>query len=316
MIRGRRVSGYTLIEILGAFFIMTIILTLVTGIFVENGRQRAAALGMMKERLSATAAIDQFAQDVEGAVFLIDSSGRRPDENPWRFQAEDYGELGARSLRFVTQNAPAANRGLHASGWVEVVYFIEDDSEEKKTLWRWVAPRPPTEADTDFPRSSDEGAMRVALDISEFGIRFLDLEGEWLDEWDAAYQAPTSPLPTAVEVNLRLMRDARLGESEEGLESVPGPLHTRRVVLQMPPFDVNALIELGGDASDEEIDCFTIADCISEGDSTWYQTELEDDCGGDEELCDLLSASDTNCWDEIERYYPDLAAAAPETCAE
>jgi type II secretory pathway component PulJ len=316
MIRGPRVSGYTLIEILGAFFIMTIILTLVTGIFVENGRQRAAALGMMKERLSATAAIDQFAQDVESALFLTDPSGRRPDENPWRFQAEDFGELGARSLRFVTQNAPAANRGLHASGWVEVVYFVEADEEEKKTLWRWVAPRPPMEAEADFPRSSDEGAMRVALDVSEFGIRFMGLEGDWVDEWDAAYQSPTTPLPAAVEVNLRLLRDARLGESEEGLEMVPGPLHTRRVVLLMPPLDVNALIELGGGTSGEELDCFTIADCISEGDATWYQSELEDDCGGDDELCDLLSASDANCWDDIERNYPDLAALAPETCAE
>ena len=86
MIRGSRVSGYTLIEILGAFFIMTIILTLVTGIFVENGRQRAAALGMMKESLSAAAAINQFAQDVESAVFLTVPTGQRPDENPWRLE--------------------------------------------------------------------------------------------------------------------------------------------------------------------------------------------------------------------------------------
>jgi hypothetical protein len=316
MIRGSRVSGYTLIEILGAFFIMTIILTLVTGIFVENGRQRAAALGMMKESLSAAAAINQFAQDVESAVFLTVPTGQRPDENPWRFQADDFGELGARSLRFVTQNAPAANRGLHASRWVEVVYFVEEDEEQKKTLWRWVAARPPAEPDAEFPRATDEGAMRIALDVSEFGIRFLDLEGTWLDEWDAAYQSPTSPLPAAIEGSLRLMRDARLGESEEGLAMVPGPLHTRRVVIQMPPLNVNALIELGGGASGEDVECFTIADCIGEGDSAWYQAELDDDCGGDEELCDLLFASDTSCWSEIERNYPELAARTPETCAE
>jgi type II secretory pathway component PulJ len=315
MNRGSRVSGYTLIEILGAFFIMTIILTLVTGIFVENGRQRAAALGMMKESLSATAAIDQFAQDVEGALFVTDTSGRRPDEYAWRFQADGYGELGAQSLRFVTQNAPAANRGLHASSWVEVVYFVEEDAAEQKTLWRWVASRPPVDANADFPRATDEGAMRIALDVNEFGIRFLDLEGAWLDDWDAAYQSPNTPLPSAVEINLRLMRDARLGESEEGLEMVPGPLHTRRVVLQMPPIDVNALIELGGGLAEGEIQCFTIADCIDEGDAEWYQTELDDDCGGDEDLCDLLSTSDTSCWDEIERNYPDVAAVAPTTCA-
>ena len=98
-LRNRR-SGYTLIEILGAFFIMTIILTLVTGIFVENGRQRAAALALIRESLSATAVLDQVSQDLEAAIFLKDSSGRQPDEYAWRFFADDYGELGSQSIRF------------------------------------------------------------------------------------------------------------------------------------------------------------------------------------------------------------------------
>ncbi|MBW1884806.1 MAG: prepilin-type N-terminal cleavage/methylation domain-containing protein, partial [Deltaproteobacteria bacterium] len=99
MSRSLRHRGYTLIEILGAFFIMTIILTLVTGIFAENGRQRAAALGLMRESLSAAATLDQLAQDLESALFLTNKAGRRPDENPWRFLSEGLGETGAVALR-------------------------------------------------------------------------------------------------------------------------------------------------------------------------------------------------------------------------
>ena len=58
MSRPSRKGGYTLIEILASFFSMTIILTLVTGISVENGRQRAAALGPLQAGLPATAALD------------------------------------------------------------------------------------------------------------------------------------------------------------------------------------------------------------------------------------------------------------------
>jgi type II secretory pathway component PulJ len=309
-----RRTGYTLIEILGAFFIMTIILTLVTGIFVENGRQRAAALAMMRESLSAAAALDHISQDVEGALFLSDSSDGPPDEYAWRFLTEGYGDLGAHSIRFVTQNAPVNNRGLHASGWIEIAYFLEEDDVGELTLWRWVAPRPPNEANTRFPSAGDDGAMRVALDVNEFGLRFLDPEGEWLDEWDSTFQTPLAPLPRAVEVNLRLNREARLGESEEGLETVPGPLHTRRIALPMPPINVQTLLSLAEEGVAGEEGCFTVAQCLAEGDRGWYQEELEDDCGGDDRLCDLLAASETTCWSEIDSSYPGVADRAPETC--
>ncbi len=315
MSRPFRHRGFTLIEILGAFFVMTIILTLVTGIFVENGRQRAAALELMRESLSAAATLDQLAQDLEGALFLANKTGRRPDENPWRFLSEGLGETGAVAVRFVTQNAPLGNRAQHASGWVEVAYFLEEDRSGDVVLWRWLSSRPPTESTDPFPNANDDGSTRVAIGVSQFGIRFLDTEGEWVDEWDSAFQSTSAPLPAAAEISLELMRQARLGETEDESQSVPGPLHTRRVPLRMPPIDVKALIELGNDDGDDEQNCFTVSECLGEGDSDWYQNQLDDDCGGDDELCDLLVDSDTTCWSEIEDDYPGIADQAPETCA-
>ena len=306
--------GYTLIEILAAFFLMTILLTLVASVFAENGRQRQASLGLMRESLSAAAVLDQLAQDFEGALFLANKADRRPDENPWRFFAEGLSDSGAMSVRFVTQNAPAANVAQHASGWVEVAYFLEEDDAGEQVLWRWLSPRPPSEPTRGFPDSNDERSIRMAVGVNEFGIRFLDPEGDWVDEWDSAYQSSEVPLPVAVEINLRLMREARAGESKDQAETVPGAPHKRRVALGMPTLDVQALIALGQEGDEEGPDCFTIAQCQAEGDSAWYDDALDTDCGGDDRLCELLTNASTTCWSEIEREYPALAARAPESC--
>ena len=146
-------AGFTLVEVMGAFFLTTVILALVTTMFVENGRQRAAALEIMRERLSAAGALEILANDLEGTVFLARPEGRDPESHPWRFVAADTRDYGATAFRFTTQNAPQADRGEHAASWVDVAYFLEEDEEGERTLWRWRSARPPYDADASFPNS-------------------------------------------------------------------------------------------------------------------------------------------------------------------
>jgi hypothetical protein len=307
-------AGYTLIEILGAFFILTVILLLVTGIFVENGRQRETAIERMRETLSAVGALELLAEDLEGAIFLTRTADADPDSHPWRFVAESPDELGATALRFVTQNAPQSSIAEHASGWVEVIYFLEQEDDGEWVLWRWRSPRPPSGSDFDFPDSSDPGSMRLAVGVSSFGVRFLDDQGEWFDEWDSTFLPPLQALPQEAELSLVLMRPAREGEAEDGALEVPGLLHKRRVAIPMRPLDVSALIALGQDEDQEDIDCYTVAACLDAADSTWYEELLDAECDGDDELCDLLASPGDVCWSEIESGWPEIAARAPEVC--
>ena len=312
----RRDAAFTLIEVVGAFFMTIVILVFVTSMFVENGRQRAAATELMRERLSAAGALELLASDLESAVFLARPEGRDPESHPWRFIAADSREYGATAFRFTTQNSPQANRAEHSAGWVEVAYFLEEDEEGVRTLWRWRSPRPPYDANASFPNSGDAGAMRMVTGVSEFGVRFLDTEGVWLSEWDSTFYPPEAALPQAAEISLILMRAARRGEAEDDETELPGLLHSRRVALVMRPIDVASLIELGKDPLAEEDGCFTIEQCLREGDTEWYQSELNDDCGGDERLCDLLENPGDSCFSEIESAYPDVASRAPESCSE
>ncbi|HEB91348.1 MAG TPA: hypothetical protein ENI85_17360 [Deltaproteobacteria bacterium] len=307
-------AGFTLIEVVGAFFLMVVILVYITGFFIENGRQRDAATELMRERLSAAGALDLLSDDLTAAVFVGRGEGEAPEDHAWRFQADESGEHGATRLRFVTQNAPRSNPAEHASGWVEVAYFLQEDRQGQTVLWRWLSPRPPSDPDAPFPDSSDPGSMRVAVGVDAFGIRFLDAEGEWLDEWDSTYEPPDEALPQGVEISLALLRKARVGESPGGTSELPGFLHTRRIALEMRPIDVAALLELGATGQGDEAGCYTVARCLDEGDDDWYVNELDSGCSGDDELCDLLENPDETCWSRIESRYPQVAARAPGAC--
>ncbi|MFK7897591.1 MAG: type II secretion system protein GspJ [Myxococcota bacterium] len=308
-------AGFTLIEVVGAVILTVVILALVGTMFTENGRQRSAALEKMRERLSATGALELLAQDLESAVHLSRPEGRDPESHPWRFVAADPSEYGATAFRFTTQNAPQSNRGPNSSGWVDVAYFLAEGEQGQRTLWRWLSPRPPFEANASFPDAGDDGAMRMMTGISDFGVRFLDAEGGWVDEWDSTFYPPEAALPEAAEISISLMRKARPGEADVDTTHVPGLIHSRRVALMMRPIDVAALIELAADANAEEDGCFTIEACLREGDTEWYQSELNEDCDGDDRLCDLLANPGDSCFSEIESSYPDVASRAPEGCS-
>ena len=50
--------GFTLIEVVAAFFLTTVVLFFVTGIFSENAKQRSAAAELLRVETTASAALD------------------------------------------------------------------------------------------------------------------------------------------------------------------------------------------------------------------------------------------------------------------
>lgn len=312
----RRLRGFTLIEVVGAFFLTIVILVFVTGLFVENGRQREAATALLGEGLSAASALDLLGADFAGAIFLKRGEEDDPEGHPWRVQGASPGELGSTEVRFVTQAGPTTNAATGASAWIEVAYFVAEDENGVPVLWRWRSPRPPSEAARSFPGPGDAGAMRIAVGIADFGVRWLDAEGNWLDEWDSTFLPPEQALPEAVEISVQMRRRVRAGEVLEDPEAleVAGRVQSRRVALVMRPLDVAALIALG-EEGEEDAGCVTVDECLASGDSTWYQDLLASSCGGDERLCEVLRDSANTCWSTVETSYPAIAALAPESCA-
>jgi hypothetical protein len=318
----RQEAAFTLIEVLGAFFMTTIVLVLVSGIFVQNGRQREAATELLRVETTASAALDILSRDLEASVYLSRPEAQSSGDHAWIFLAEGSGELGATRFRFQTQNVSRENLAENASTWVDVAYFLTeqrrdiDDGDafdgDRYTLWRWRSTRPPNDAARTFPDEDDIGSARVIEGIADFGVTFIDSEGESLDEWDSTLSTGSAPLPSSAEIRLVIYKNAREGEAAPGILQIPGRVHERHVSLAMPqPIDLAALVAL--ETSDQGPNCFTIANC-AEIDDEWFVEQLDDECGGDEDLCDLLEQSQSTCWDEIVNEWPSVAGLAPAEC--
>ena len=315
----RRHAAFTLVEVIGAFFLTTVVLFAVTGIFSENGRQRSAASEKLRVATTAAAALDLVAEDLEGAIFVRKPEGRDGRNHPWIFQADGESELGATRLRFQTQNVSRSRLGEHASTWVDVAYFLtEEESEEsgiftaaRYTLWRWRSLRQPSDAARRFPDQNEPGAARVAEGLAGFGITFVGDEGEAADDWDSSLGTGDSPMPVAAEIRLSVFREARAGEAEPGSLQVPSRVHSRSISISMHrPIDVDALIAAANSSGGAT--CSTIADC-ADFDDQWFEDQRASDCEDDDELCDLLNSSNTTCWSEIKSGWSWLAdQAAPE----
>jgi type II secretory pathway component PulJ len=313
-------AGFTLLEMLSAVFLATVVLVLVSSIFGENARQRSVASERLRVETTASTALDRIADDLEASILLKRPAERDPRTHAWRFIAEDPGDLGARTVRFQTQNVSRSNLAEHSTTWVEVVYFLADEeiddpsADPHFTLWRWQSNRIPGDSDRRWPEPGEPGTARVAEGLADFGVRLIDAEGALLDEWDSTFAAEDAALPAGAEIALVLFRAARPGEGEPGQIEVPGRIHGRTVTLAMPtPIDVAALIELSEGTSDPE--CGTIADC-ADFDDEWFVELREKDCDGDVELCDLLNASGDTCWQELAREWPRVAASAAPECEE
>ncbi len=313
--------GFTLIEVVAAFFLTTVVLFFVTGIFSENAKQRSAAAELLRVETTASAALDLIAQDLEGTVFVTRPLGSDPRSHSWRFLGEGSGELGASFVRFQTQNVPRGNLGENASTWVDIAYFVTEEEVDEYsetegpsyTLWRWRSSRPPSEAAQRNPDPDDPGSARVAEGLAAFGIRFVDPEGGVVDDWDSAFAPDDAPIPMGVEISLMLHRLAREGETDSGALLIPGRLHERVVTLAMHrPINLDVLISLAL-SSDGDPNCGTIADCADFGDE-WFVDLRKSECDGDEELCSLLNASAETCWSAVEKDWPSIANEAAAEC--
>ena len=316
-------AGFTLIEVMGAFLVTIVVMLFVVGTFQESGRQQDAAMEKMRVETTAAAALDLLVQDLEGALYLARPEGRDARDHPWLFLAEDSGELGARTLRFQTQNVARGNLGEHASTWVDVVYFLSEEEEDpdalhlasgpRYTLWRWRSLRPPTDAARRLPDVEDPRSARVAEGVADFGATFTDLDGNVLDDWDSGLGTGEAPLPVAIELRLSLYEAARHEQNDgTGATHHPGRVRSRAVALPMSrPIDIAALVAAEAAAGGNV--CATISDC-ADIDDTWFVDLLDNDCDGDEELCALLNESTTTCWSEIEESWASVAAMAPAEC--
>jgi len=230
----RRAGGFTLLEVLAVVLLTSMVIGLSLDFYIEMSQRIARATEFTREIRRATTILDRVARDFEHAILLRKPPEADPLTHPWVFVAESRGSaLGADRIKFSALGQMPASTRSHASDFAVISYLTRSGPDGGVDLLRWSSPHLPESLDREFPLPEDEGVQLMAEGLADFGVRFLDAAGEWIDRWDSSTLVDSSELPLAVEIHLALAPGEQDGEPD-GLEPVE---YSRTVLLPLRPFE-------------------------------------------------------------------------------
>ncbi len=238
---GAREVGFTLIEVLGAIFLTSLVVAVAVTAFVNLSSQSTRAVEMMREGLHSTAVLERITSDLSGASLLVrKSEDIDPHLHPWHFTAaSQYAFGGADALKFISRSQRPRVGAMHVSDLAQVAYFTTVEEDGSTTLHRWSAPSLPPSYEPGFPRPDDPGSFVLADGLGGVTFRFRTEEGEWVDEWDSKQIIQSDQLPSAVEVSVYPFADEPDFDGFDG----GAPAHVRQIVLHQRPIDLTLMIE-------------------------------------------------------------------------
>ena len=236
-------AGFTLIEVLAATLLTSIVVGVAVSLYIDLSNAATAATARTREARNAAVILDRVARDLEGAFLLDKPTDVDPLEHPWFFLAESSGlPEGADRMKFVTRNHRSLSADGHTSevGVVSYALYSDDETPDDFSLVRANASHLPEGLDRTIPLNEDDGAILVADGIEAFGVRFLNANGMWMDEWDSSQIEESSSLPEAAEIRIALLNASALTDPDAEPE-----IFSRRVILPIRPVSIDLAVEQG-----------------------------------------------------------------------
>jgi len=272
-------AGFTLLEMMGVILIMGLVLGVVTNFYIDVSRASNRASRNTSEIRRATAILDRIARDLESTLLLVKAPEVDPLEHPWLFVAESRNnEEGSDHLKFVTRNFRARRGDAHESDLALVAYSLElSEDDESFELFRWSSPQLPDSLDRSFPEPDADASFLLADGIADFGLFFIDEDGETSEAWDSTLIADSGELPAWVEISVAMV-DPDV-EDQLGIDAEDRTYYRRRVRLPVRPIDLAAMIadEANGGAGSDDEEKDTDGDGIPDSEDEDSGNELGDE---------------------------------------
>ena len=263
---GARVAAFTLIEVLAAVLLTSIVLTVAVSIFINISDATNAATARLRETRHAIAILDRLAHDLESAYLLVKPPEMDPLDHPWLFLGESQYSEGSDRLKFVIRNHKRRSSEGHSSDLAVVSYALVSDEFGSFELVRASSPRLPDRLDSEIPIDEEDGAMLLAEGVRTFSVRFMSEEGEWRDSWDSSQMLDSGALPLAAEIEISFVDpnapvddfDAAFDETFDGQDD-SATHYKRRVAIPMRPLALRQMVddfieEQGGTAREKDED--------------------------------------------------------------
>lgn len=191
-------DGFTLLEILIAVAILTIIFSIVYGSFVQTRKAISRAEDAVSELRGIRAAFIRMMMDVNMA-FLS-----KNNENTFFVGTDNYTDgYPDDTIDFTTFSHTIRWKDALESDQTEVGYYIQRDFEGNTILMKREKKR------IDTSPLYGGRSLELSEDIAGLNFRYLE-DGAWLDSWDSRV---SNKLPEAIEITL-IVRDEKDRERE------------------------------------------------------------------------------------------------------
>ncbi|QQR89520.1 MAG: prepilin-type N-terminal cleavage/methylation domain-containing protein [Myxococcales bacterium] len=199
-----RVRGMTLIEVLIAIGILSIVSTLVWQGFSQTTRNKKRIENSIDHYHEMSLSLERMVRDLSMA-FVSAQINPSPSLQTIQtiFVGDDRGDRDRIDFTSFSHQRLFAN--AHESDINELSYFLaaDPDNPRKKVLARREQRRP-----DDHPREGGE-SMILMRDVIEFNLEYLDpLSHEWVREWDTMQATgQLNRLPSQVKITLAIEMD-------------------------------------------------------------------------------------------------------------
>ena len=193
--RGKKASGFTLLELLISITIILVIMTMIYSAFSNSSN----TIRICSERIdiyqTARTTLERMAEDISCAIVPKD---RGLDDIRYGFIGEDreLDGMPADTLSFISTSMLKFTQGFRGAGLCEIGYSIETDPEtDEYVLYR--------RQDNTIDDEIDRGGIvnELAQQIRGIDLEYYDEKGT---QWESWRFDDRGSLPTMVEITVSL----------------------------------------------------------------------------------------------------------------
>ncbi|MEX2205074.1 MAG: prepilin-type N-terminal cleavage/methylation domain-containing protein [Myxococcota bacterium] len=283
--RARAAHGFTLLEVLVAIFIMSLVITFAFQAYRGIAEAFTRVSEVTSRDRAARVLLDRIERELTGAVMVQREEGADPLTHPYLFFAEPrtYDDSNGFELRFITQTplrspfAPPVALALVTYG------VVQSQNGTGLALLRQEEPVPAFLA----KQVEWTNAQTLAENVAIFELGFAGEGVQPTGGWDSTGVAQLDALPETVDVSISLWET-----SPEG-HPWPGKQFVRRVQIPVRPFRLVA-DDASGEASADCRGGTTVAACVSQ-----FANQIREASPSlAAAINDALSQTRDACWNE------------------
>ncbi len=196
-------NGFTLLEILLAIFILTLVVSAVFGAFSGTFKVVNGTEAQEEVYAAARVTLDRISEDLASAygndTDAEDKAGVNSTSQPVIFLGEDreMGDASGDSLRFLSWAHISFKKGHPVEGPAEIAYYTVYREESKQlALYR---------SDTlDYLESpgADRGGLLLCEGLKWLNFTYYDENGEAHEAWAASGRQKKRALPSRVRISI------------------------------------------------------------------------------------------------------------------